>query len=382
MSLQKFLDAKPLYYDKIDYTRMPRVYEKVQEHFKHPKIIHLIGTNGKGTTGRFFASALASKGFNVGHYTSPHILEFNERIWLNGAHVSEEELEKAHNFLSTILSKEDADQLSYFEYTTFLGMLVYKECDYVVLEAGLGGEHDATAVFEKELTLVTPIDFDHEAFLGSSIKEIATTKLNAIQNNAILAKQKFRDVENIAKEMGLQKDLNIYDVEELLSADDFEKIAYISQQLSLVDYLQANLQLSISGLKFLNIEYDVEDFKDARLFGRLTPLDTNILIDVGHNPLAATSILKALSPKRYNLIYNSYKDKNYQEILNILKPIIKKVEIIELKDERVVSKAELQSTLNNLEIEYTTFNKINLESEYLVFGSFSVVEEFLKGYYE
>jgi len=63
--LEKFLDAKPLYYDKIDYTRMPRVYEKIKLEFKTPKIIHLIGTNGKGTTGRFLASALHSLGFKT-----------------------------------------------------------------------------------------------------------------------------------------------------------------------------------------------------------------------------------------------------------------------------------------------------------------------------
>jgi len=88
--LQKFLDEKPLYYEKIDYARMPRIYESIKSHFKIPKIIHLIGTNGKGTTGRFLATALHSLGFSTGHYTSPHILKFNERVWLNGRDVSSE----------------------------------------------------------------------------------------------------------------------------------------------------------------------------------------------------------------------------------------------------------------------------------------------------
>ena len=143
---------------------MPRVYEKVKQRLPLPKIVHIIGTNGKGTTGRFLASCLHSLGYKIGHYTSPHILKFNERIWLNGNDVSDDILNNAHDELQTILTQEDSNSLSYFEYTTLLAMLIYKDCDYVVLEAGLGGEYDATAVFPKVLTLVTPIDFDHEAF--------------------------------------------------------------------------------------------------------------------------------------------------------------------------------------------------------------------------
>ena len=74
MKLQEFLNNKPLYYDNIDYTRMPRLYKKLKDYFVPSKIIHLIGTNAKGTTGRFLASALCDMGYKVAHYSSPHIL--------------------------------------------------------------------------------------------------------------------------------------------------------------------------------------------------------------------------------------------------------------------------------------------------------------------
>jgi len=167
----------------------------------------------------------------------------------------------------------------------------------------------------------------------------------------------------------------------MLDLDDELKIDTIAKRLKLQDYLVQNLSLAISALKFLNIEYSEDNFENAKLFGRLTYVNEDVIVDVGHNPLAASSIVKALSPKKYVLIYNSYKDKDYQEILRILKPIIINVEIIEIKEKRIESKLQLQNTLNNLEIEYTTFKKINPELEYLVFGSFSVVEEFLKGNY-
>lgn len=359
---------------------MPRIYERVKAHLPKPNIIHVIGTNGKGTTGRFLASALHSLGFNTGHYTSPHILEFNERIWKNGENVDNNILEKSHEELQNILTKDDADALSYFEYTTLLCLLVYKDCEYVVMEAGLGGEYDATAVFDKVLTLVTPIAYDHEAFLGKSLKEIASTKLNAIQNSAILASQKYDEVYDEADSLADLNSLNIKRYSEILDDNDRKKIQVIAKELKLENYLVQNLSLSISALKFLNIPYDEINFTDARLFGRLTYLSENIIVDVGHNPLAAEAIKEALQPQKYTLVYNSYKDKDYKKILEILKPIINNVEIITINDKRAETNQQLKKTLNELEIEYDIFEGVSHDTKYLVFGSFSVVEAFMKRY--
>lgn len=380
--VKEYLNTKPLYYEKIDYTRMPRIYEKIKQFLSNTKVIHIIGTNGKGTTGRFLANALYSMGFSTGHYTSPHILEFNERVWINGKNASDKELEEAHTELQKILTKDDSSSLSYFEYTTLLAMIIFKKCDYVVMEAGLGGEFDATAVFDKILTLVTPIAYDHEAFLGSSIDQIAATKLNAIQNSAILAPQNYRDVYKAADKLSSEKSLNIYRVEELIDDIDRQKIEQISKKLSLVPYLIENLSLSIAALNFLKLKYETSNFKNPPLFGRVTKIDKNIIVDVGHNALAAKSLLNALSKDKYILIYNSYKDKNYKEILSILKPIILEVEIITIHEQRAAQIEDIQNTLNDLGIKHTLFKEIKPEHKYLVFGSFSVVETFLKNYRE
>ena len=380
--LKSFLKNKPLYYDEIDYTRMPRVYETIKEKLPLPKIIHIVGTNGKGTTGRFLASALFSLGFKTGHYTSPHILSFNERVWMNGGSISDALLELAHHQLLSFLKKEDADALSYFEYTTLLAICAYRDMDYVVLEAGLGGEYDATAIFENILTLVTPIDIDHEAFLGRDIKSIATTKLNAIQRRAILGVQHHKEVQDVAEKLALEKDLEILIYEEQLDVSDRNKIELIAQENTLAEYLKENLSLAVGALNVLNLEYDVENFKNSKLYGRLTALNKNILLDVGHNSLAATSIYNALKESKYTLVYNSFKDKNYQEILTILKPIVSDVEIIEVDEERAESIEVISSTLEKLDIKYKKFSIINPDKKYLVFGSFSVAKAFLKVYHE
>jgi len=379
--LEEFLNVKPLYYDEIDYERMPRVYDRIKANFLLPKIIHIIGTNGKGTTGRFLATALFKRGYSVGHYTSPHILSFNERIWFNGADVSMELLEETHKTLLSLLTQAEAKALSYFEYTTLLAMLFYSgNSDFVILEAGLGGEHDATAVFANELTLVTPIDRDHEAFLGSDIQSIATTKLAAIQKAVLIAKQKHSLVYEVLRELEKEKRIKTYKVQEFLDLRDERNIETVVREEKLPLYLQENLSLAIAALKYFDITYEASNFFDARLFGRLSVLEKNILVDVGHNVLAAESIAKSLKNKKYNLVYNSYKDKNYKEILSILKPIINEVELIDVYNARVAESSYLQNALDALEIKYSKFTKIQSDKEYLIFGSFSVVEAFLKVY--
>ena len=382
MNFLEYLNAKPLFYDEIDYARMPLLYKKIKHSLPTLKIIHVIGTNGKGTTGRFLANALHVKGIKVGHYTSPHILNFNERVWISGSNATDLELENAHKELQKILTCEDSDSLSYFEYTTLLAMIIFRECEYVVMEAGLGGEHDATAVFDKILTLVTPIAYDHEAFLGSNIEEIAATKLKAIQNSAIIATQIYPEVYSVAEQIASQRGLSIYKVDEYIKDSDREKINQIANNLDLVPYLRDNLTLSIAALNFLKIKYEVDDFKNPPLFGRLTKISENIMVDVGHNVLAAQGIVKALEGDKYIVVYNSYKDKNYKEILSILKPITLHVEIINIDEKRAESIEIIKSTLKELRIKYNIFKEIKPEYKYLVFGSFSVVEKFLREYYE
>jgi len=378
LSLNKFLEAKPLYYNEIDYTRMPRAYESIKERLHIPKIIHIMGTNGKGTTGRFLASALKHAGFSVGHYSSPHILEFNERIWLNGKNVDIATLEDAHNKLQNLLSDDFLETLSYFEYTTFLAMIVYASCEYIVLEAGLGGEYDATSVFESILSIYTPIDMDHEAFLGDSIEAVATTKLNAMGERVLLASQRHKIVNEFA--IGISKSYNskIYFVTDVLKNDDNIVINEVSKRLGLVNYLQDNLQTALCALKLLDINYTSFSFDNAKLFGRLMQVRKNVTVDVGHNALAALAIKEAYYPKKVVLVYNSFADKNYAEVLSILKEIILHVEVLHVEDSRIVDRDDLNTVLDSLEIVYKEFETVDDKYEYLVFGSFSVAEVFLK----
>lgn len=376
MNLDDFLNQKPLYYAEIDYTRMPRAYASIEDKLHIPPIIHLVGTNGKGTTGRFIANALHGLGLKVGHYTSPHIKEFNERIWLNGNNADNDILEEAHQRLQGLLSDEFLDSLSYFEYTSFLAILVYEDCDYIVLEAGLGGEHDATNAFEKILSVITPIGIDHEDFLGSTIKEIALTKLRSVKTKAIMAKQSFEEVYRVASSLEIDSTKEFVSYQNYLNNEMIKMAEDISAEQEHPHYLQENLLLSMAVVKELGYKIKKNLFNSQRLEGRMQRIKQNIWLDVGHNSLAAEAISHSFAPKSINLVYNSYKDKDYLSILALLAPIIRRVEIIEVEDDRIATRGDLEAAIVKNGLEYKTFENILDDENYLVFGSFSVAEAF------
>ncbi len=380
MTLELFLSHKPLFYDVIDVKRFPEVYTSIRLKLHLPKIIHIVGTNGKGSTGRFLATALNRAGYRTGHYTSPHIVQFNERIWMDGTDADDVVLESAHQKLLTLLSDASADSLSYFEYTTLLAMIVFESCEYVVLEAGLGGEFDATNAFDKVLSIFTPIDFDHSAFLGDSIESIASTKLRSMSTQALMGKQPYIETKIIAREIATQKNCTMMCIDGMATLEIKEKALHITIKNNLSDYLRDNLELAMAAFEVLGYTADLELFDQTALFGRLTKIKKNITLDVGHNALAARAIVEAFAGKKITLIYNTYADKNYREILSILSPILTGVEIINVNEVRIVERKLLELVLRESGIPYKTFEAIQENKEYLVFGSFSVVEAFIKFY--
>jgi len=367
----EFLNRKPLFYKKIDLERMPKTYSLIKDKINIPPVIHIIGTNGKGSTGRFLAHTLLKRGFSVGHYTSPHIMEFNERIWINGKNIDDETLELIHQKLQKMLPENIINSLSYFEYTTLLAALAFEGLDYVIMEAGLGGEFDATNVFPKKISLITTIDYDHQAFLGNTIEEIASTKLNSIEKEAIIGKQIHKKIENVKCKME-NEGKKIYDYLEFFEKEEIEKL---KKDFKYAPFLFDNYLLAMSFLKKEKIDFDIKDLNGLTLPGRMQEIEKDLWIDVGHNPLAARAIVNTL-PKKVNLVYNTYSDKDYEEILKILKPKINKLYLIDVNNERIENPENIKKTAKKLGIKTEEFKEI--KKPMLVFGSFSAVEEFLR----
>lgn len=373
LDVEAFLEYKTLYYDKIDFSVVKNAWLEIKPHITIPYVIHVVGTNGKGTTGRFLAHYLYQLKKNVLHYSSPHIQTFHERIWINGGDVDSQTLQKAHEKLLTILNDESLEKLTYFEYATLLSLLLSSGFDYIVLEAGLGGEFDATNVVRNDLSLITTIGLDHQSFLGDTIEAIALTKMRSVDNVLLLGHQVDSKVCACALEIQKQKENPIQIINANMNYDLTEL------EINLPHYLKNNLKLAISALNFLKFEIDLHKFRNLKLTGRCEKIGENITIDVGHNPLAAQEIVKEFLPKKRKiiLVYNAYEDKDYKKVLQILKPIIKRVEILPLEDKRVVKGRVLNKVCDKLNIISGDFKKLDTHQEYLVFGSFLVVEEFL-----
>ncbi len=375
-SFKSFLEQKPLYYREIDHERVHHAYALLKPHIKQPMVVHVVGTNGKGSTGRIMAMLLHCANYKVGHFSSPHILKFNERIWIEGQESSDEILEKAHLELYAILGQKMSDALSYFEYTTLLALVAMQELDIIILEAGLGGEFDATNVVVKALSVITPIGLDHQDFLGDTLASIATTKLNSIDKKAIIGFQQSDEVEKIALKISKEKHTQLYFVKNLVE----KNILLLTKEMGWSHYLYENALLAVGALDILDLKYDIESLKEVKLFGRFYPFLPNVTIDVGHNLLASEAIVKTLKAQNQKvvLIYNTLEDKDYGAILEVFAPYIKWVEIIPISTPRALDINLLHQKLKKLSITYKNFNGIKNENSYLVFGSFYVVEAFIK----
>ncbi len=376
MSLEAYLEAKGAEYAPFDPARFRNFYEKHENDIgQPPRIVQIVGTNGKGTTGRFLASILKNSGFKVGHFTSPHILSVTERFWFDGGDASMDELELSHRELLEKFGS-DLDSLSYFEYLTLLCVAFFSgRCDFLVLEAGLGGEFDSTSVAKKELMLLTNIGLDHQDMLGGTLEEIVNTKMRASNCPTIIGFQSEGSTYEIIKRNFPGPDTRF--LKDIVSKEHKERAEEYISQNKYASYLTDNLMLAMAGAEFLGIK-EINPEGLAPIAGRFERIAENITVDVGHNPLAARMIAKELGDKKVVLVYNSFADKNPEESLSALKGSIKIVEILELEHQRVIKKEELTKILDKIGLPYRDFVKIEDGEEYLVFGSFSVVCEFLR----
>ncbi|MFQ6341469.1 Mur ligase family protein [Campylobacter sp. VTCC 70190] len=380
MNFKDFLAQKSTNYDKIDRFLMFRMHANYKKYFKNIPIIQLVGTNGKGSTGRFLAQLLENLDFKIGHFTSPHIFSFNERFYLKGKIASDEELQKAHQNLEGIF-KQDLQKLSYFEYSTFLALFLFQKCDFILLEAGVGGEYDATSVFERKMNIFTRIGFDHMQILGQSLEAIARTKLKIMAPLALISSEQEQSVLALAQKIARVKKANLH----LCSLGDYLKQDFkdYCEKFALASFLAHNLKLALKACEILTSKQEslqaLKALGALNLQGRCQKLSENLFVDVGHNAMAAKALLEKFQGEKINLIYNSYLDKDIFEILKTLKPIIDTIQIYKYKSlERKLANDAIYSIALKLGIKCEEFENLEKDKKSLVFGSFMLVENFLK----
>ena len=181
--------------------KLKKIYELLGEPCKDKKIVHIAGTNGKGSTATFLESIFFAAGYSVAKFTSPHILRFNERILVDKEMISDEDVVKYYEVVMDILEKNSL-QINFFEITTFMALLYFeaKNPDFIFLETGLGGRYDATNVVNSTIAAITNVSFDHVSLLGNSLDKIADRKAGIIKDGQLcIYAQNLVELENAVK---------------------------------------------------------------------------------------------------------------------------------------------------------------------------------------
>lgn len=231
---------------KLGLQNIKNLMEKLGNPQDKLKIIHIAGTNGKGSCTSFVNSVLVSQGYKVGMFTSPSIYNFEERIRINNKNIPEDKLIELMNEVREIANTLEVFPAD-FELVTALAFLYFyrENCDFAIMEVGLGGRLDATNVINKPLiTLITSISFDHQQFLGNTIKEIALEKAGIIKDGVplVLYSQDTEIMDNI---MGVAKSKN----SEVI-VNDLSKIKVLENKKSgqVIDYKDfKNLKINLLG---------------------------------------------------------------------------------------------------------------------------------------
>jgi len=312
-------------------------------------IIHVTGTNGKGSTIAFLNSILSEAGFKVGVYTSPHLISFTERIAINHTPILEEEVAEGLTYIRENIP--EGLNLTYFEVTTALAFHYFaqKKVDLTLLEVGLGGRLDATNVVNSQISVITNIDYDHTDWLGDSLAKIAFEKAGIIKKNSevitgVASGEALSVIERRALEMKsslylVNKDIK-YRVEKsnTIWGEDFK---YQNLELGLMGKHQtANAALALMAVELLRkkgVNISEEEIKrglkKAKWLGRAQVISENptILLDGAHNPGGAKALRELIEERYFQrpriMIIGILKDK---DVSGIIKELLGKDELVQV----------------------------------------------------
>ena len=315
--------------------RITTVCQKLGNPQNDFRAIHIAGTNGKGSVSTFVSSALKAAGYKVGTFVSPYIVDFCERIQINGEYISQEDLCR----LSQRVTATKID-LTEFEFITAVGFLYFSEnnIDIAVLETGLGGRFDATNVIDSPLvSVITKIGLDHTAVLGDTIEQIAKEKCGIIKGNTVVTThtqpQAAYDVIKSYSQNVITPNINdLTNVNISVLGNSF---TYKNQNYKTKlggEYQVENALVAIETLKNCGLTITDDNIKigleRAFIPARLEVVSQNplIVIDGAHNPDGANALCEALKDsENITAIIGVMRDKNYKEVLSKTLPFCKNV---------------------------------------------------------
>ena len=292
--------------------------------FSSLKFIHIAGTNGKGSTSNYLASILQEASYKTGLFTSPHILDFRERIRVNGEMISEE---KVISFCEKIKNSNFDIKPSFFEITWVLCLIHFidSKCDICVIETGLGGRLDSTNIIIPILSIITNISLDHTAILGNTLEEITFEKAGIIKYDIPILIGECDSISRpIFTEQAKIKNSQIHFSEDFeIGNSFFNKNSYLFKnertiknaiQLLIQHGFKIEVSLINKGLKNVS--------RNTGFTGRYQEIARNpkIIVDAAHNVAGISELMKTIYLEKFenlHIIYGASNDKDVLEILNL-----------------------------------------------------------------
>ncbi len=326
--------------------------------------MHVAGTNGKGSTCAMVESGLRAAGFRTGLYTSPHLAEPTERIQIDGVPISREvfaaAFEQVHEKAESLMASGELDlHPSYFESVTAMAfVLLAPQCDWVVLEVGLGGRLDATNVVHPALCVITPVDFDHEAWLGHTIEAIAGEKAGILKPGvpAVMAPQRSEAeavIRQRAKEVGAEiidpRDWTMTNVSADRWGSRFELDGLEIRCPLAGEHQVENARTAAVALRSVGVADEAiqRGIAGARWPGRLERVsrEPEVVIDGAHNPAGARALAayvdRFYAGERLTLIYGAMRDKAVEEVAGTLFPRFSEVIVTAPRQPRALAPESL-----------------------------------------
>jgi dihydrofolate synthase/folylpolyglutamate synthase len=318
---------------KLGLERITAVLEALGNPERAYRVVHVAGTNGKGSTCAMIDAGLRAVGIRTGLFTSPHLIEPTERVQIDGIPVGEKDFERAFNVVHEVAEKLNLDcHPTYFETVTAMAFWLFREMhvDTAVIEVGLGGRLDSTNVVQPVLTVITPVDFDHEAYLGHTIEAIASEKAGILKPGvpAVFAPQRPEAAQVLdARAAELRVPVTHFEDFEIR---DLHVDARGSRFSGIVCPLAGEHQVDnavTAALALRSLGVDPAGIADARWPGRIEHVSPNpdIILDGAHNPAGARALAlyieRFYGNRRIWLVYGAMRDKAIDEVAGILFPI-------------------------------------------------------------
>lgn len=360
MNEKEYVENIPMWAKKK--TSLKHIKERIELfNLKLPKIIHVAGTNGKGSVCAYLSNILMANKKRVATFISPHLKEVNERILLNMQPISDNDFEHTSCYIRETLKGRAP---TYFEYLFYIAIVYFSRNnpDYIILETGLGGRLDVTNVFDNTLSIITSIGMDHMKYLGDNIKDIAYEKVGIIKENSIVI---FDDSNKEAMRMILETAKRKNSKAIALSSFNYQDLDFTE-----VEYKKKAAALAILAAKGLGEEVENinQVLKNTVWHGRMEEIKKNIFFDGAHNEPAILEFVKnALQITKsgsIKLLLSIVKDKEYDKIFYILTKNleVEKYYLTTLKSYRSSNIDDLKSSLiknldkNSKKSEIVCFN--------------------------